>query len=180
MHIFLLLVPNWRSRRGLLVYLLSVCLSFCFQISGLFSAVDEYIQLKFDIWVDYISMNYRLSLSFFMVDQLLTELFPLMFTFSFPDFKGFFFFLPWMKWGIWKFLYGFLFNRLIYQVRILVHLTFFDWIMALYKLGHSVVWLKTRKLFGLESSNFVFWCILTSDGISGNFHNRLSDIFGSV
>jgi hypothetical protein len=29
----------------------SICLSFRFQFSGLFSAVDEDIQLKFDIWL---------------------------------------------------------------------------------------------------------------------------------
>jgi hypothetical protein len=53
------LVPYRWSRRGLLVYLWSVrlsvclciCLSFRFQFSGLLSAVDEDIQLKFDIWL---------------------------------------------------------------------------------------------------------------------------------
>jgi hypothetical protein len=41
-----------------------VCLSFCFQFSGLFSAVDE------DLIYDYISMSYRPSLSFVTLDQL--------------------------------------------------------------------------------------------------------------
>jgi hypothetical protein len=60
---FLFLVPYRQTRRELLVYLqsirLSVCLSVCLsvrlsfhlQFSRLFSAVNEDIQLKFDMWL---------------------------------------------------------------------------------------------------------------------------------
>jgi hypothetical protein len=97
---------------------------------------------------DYISMSYRPSLSFVTLDQLLIELFPLI-TFSFPDL-----FLPWMKWEIFIWLH----------ISISSFGTFdlLDWItcMALDKLRHAVVGLITRKLFRLELSNLVFWCIL--------------------
>jgi hypothetical protein len=94
----------------------SVCLSFRFQFSGLFSAVDEDIQLKFDMLL--ISMSYRSSLSFFTLDQLLTELFPLMFTFSFPDF----FLTGWSEES--EIFYMASSWIVIYQVRVSVDLTF--------------------------------------------------------
>jgi hypothetical protein len=101
---------SWKLKWALLMTfcLSSVRLSFRFQFSGLFSAVDEDIQLKFDIWLHLNELVNRPSLSLVTLDQLLTELFPLMFTFSLSDF-----FFNWMKWGIWNFLYGFLLNSYI-------------------------------------------------------------------
>jgi hypothetical protein len=97
------LVPYWQNWRGLLGYLqsvhVSVFLDYSLQCMKIFN---------WNLIYDYISMSYRPSLSFVTLDLLLTELFPLMFTFSFPDV-----FLPWMKWGIWNFLYGFLLNSYI-------------------------------------------------------------------
>jgi hypothetical protein len=74
--------------------------------SGLFSAVDEDIQLKFDIWVDYISMNYRprLRLSNFWLNYS-----PWC---SHLVFRAFFFCPGWSE-ESGKFLYGFLFNSYI-------------------------------------------------------------------
>ena len=92
----------------------SVCLSVCLSVRpsvchSIFSFPDFSLQwMKIFNWnliYDYISVSYRPSLSFVMLDQLLTELLPLMFTISFPDF-----FLPWMKWGIRNFLYCFFLN----------------------------------------------------------------------
>jgi hypothetical protein len=57
---------------------------FSFQFSGLFSALDEDIQLKFDKYN--VTLNsYRSSLSFAVLDQLLTEFFPLIIIVSFLD-----------------------------------------------------------------------------------------------
>jgi hypothetical protein len=116
------LVPYRQIRKGLLVYLRSVCPSVC---HSTFSFPDFSLQwMKIFNWnliYDYISMSYRPSLSFVTLDQFLTELFSLMFTFSFPDF----FFLPRMKSQIWNFLYGFLLYSYTYQVRVSVHFTFF-------------------------------------------------------
>jgi hypothetical protein len=75
----LVVLYRWR---GPLVYLQSVCLSiwlsFRFLFSGPFSAVVEDILLNFDISL-HLLKRYRSSLSFVMLDLLLTELFPLMF-----------------------------------------------------------------------------------------------------
>jgi hypothetical protein len=154
----LVLVPYRRSRKGLIVYLWSVdlfvCLSFHFQFSGLLKFSLQWMKIfNWNLIYNYISMSYRPSLSFVMLEQLLTGLFPLMFTFSFPDF---FLLNITEDSGFWNFLYGFLLNGYISSSS----LGTFDWIMALEKLQYSVVWLITRKLFGLELSNLVFWCIL--------------------
>jgi hypothetical protein len=69
---------------------------------------------------DCISMSYRPSLSFVVLDQLLTELFPLMFTFSFPDF---FFALDEMR--NLNFFYMASSWIVVDQVRVSVHLTLF-------------------------------------------------------
>ena len=101
--------------------------------------------LNWNLTYDYISMSYRPSLSFVTLDQLLTELFPLMFTFSFPDF-----FWHWMKWRIWNFLYGFLLN----SCRSSSSFGTFDlFLTELWPFIKRDIQLSdsTRKPFGLES-----------------------------
>jgi hypothetical protein len=85
------LIPYRRSRKGLLVYLWSVRLSVHPSVChSTFSFPDFSLQwMKIFNWnliYDYILMSYRPRLSLVTLDQLLTELFPLMFTFSFLDF----------------------------------------------------------------------------------------------
>jgi hypothetical protein len=144
-------------QRGLFVYLRTVRPSVCHSDISFpdFSLVNGNLTYG-------ISMSYRSSLSFVTLDLLLTEIFPLMFAFSFPDSFFFFFFfcLGWSEES--EFFFRWLHSWIVIdQVWVSVQLTLFNWIMALDKLRYSVVWLITRKLFGVESSNLIIWCILT-------------------
>ena len=125
LNYFAFLVPYRRSRRGLLVYLrfvrLSVRPSVC---HSAFSFPDFSLQwMKIFNWnliYDYISMSCRPSLSFVTLDQILTELLPLMFIFSFPDF-----FCP--GWSEVPEIFYMAFSWIVVdQVWVSVHVTFFD------------------------------------------------------
>jgi hypothetical protein len=132
----------------------SLCPSVCHCTFGFPDFCLQWIKIfNWYLIYDFISVSYRSSFSFVTLDILLTELFPLMFTFTFLDF----FFLPWMKWGVWNFFCMASSWIVIDQVEFRYIWPIFDWIMSLDKLRYSI-WSRIIKygiLMHLNKKKFV-------------------------